>query len=154
MDSTTTFFFYLIRRLTAFLANLERVNEVTLQFQLDYRVMSPSLAALNAWDPTISGLLDVIMKKGCTALNVEGRDVCRAFIPVPAHPEPTACHSDETTCTVNDVYPPPPDCERVWAESSGGIFAFWKSAAGPQNIQYPLQHTSARSLLQVDNGDS
>ncbi|KAJ6519078.1 hypothetical protein C8R45DRAFT_1204331 [Mycena sanguinolenta] len=65
-------FFYLVRRLTAFLANLERVNEVTLEFQRAYPVFTSSLEALNAWDSTISALLDVIMKKGCTALNVQG----------------------------------------------------------------------------------
>ncbi|KAJ6519100.1 hypothetical protein C8R45DRAFT_950239 [Mycena sanguinolenta] len=71
--SYNNLFFYLVRRLTAFLGNLERVNEVTLEFQLEYSVMSRSMdSALNAWNTTISALLDVIMEKGCTALNVQG----------------------------------------------------------------------------------
>ncbi|KAF7370373.1 hypothetical protein MSAN_00668800 [Mycena sanguinolenta] len=69
-------FFHQVRRLTGFLANLERVDEVTLEFQVHYWFIamdrSVAFENLNAWDATISPLLDVVLEKGCTALNVYG----------------------------------------------------------------------------------
>ncbi|KAF8216815.1 hypothetical protein K438DRAFT_1747976 [Mycena galopus ATCC 62051] len=62
-----------IRAMAGFLSNLERVDEVTLDFTaLDFWVLSQDLGTLNAWEPTISALLDVILEKGCTTFKVYG----------------------------------------------------------------------------------
>ncbi|KAJ6497454.1 hypothetical protein C8R45DRAFT_127778 [Mycena sanguinolenta] len=65
-------FFHQIQTLTSFLEHLERVDEVTLHFQLDHWVLSQRRDALDVWDSTMSALLDVVVDKGCTAFHMEG----------------------------------------------------------------------------------
>ncbi|KAF8216794.1 hypothetical protein K438DRAFT_1953692 [Mycena galopus ATCC 62051] len=56
-----------IGAMAGFLSNLKRVDEVTLDFTaLNFWVLSQNLGALNAWESTISALLDVILEKRCT----------------------------------------------------------------------------------------
>ncbi|KAJ6570159.1 hypothetical protein DFH09DRAFT_423156 [Mycena vulgaris] len=62
-----------IRRLAAFLSILQGVDQVTLNFKdVNFWAMDESLSILEAWAPTASTLLDVVLEKGCTTLNVEG----------------------------------------------------------------------------------
>ncbi|KAJ7678487.1 hypothetical protein B0H17DRAFT_105286 [Mycena rosella] len=66
-------FFRHMSRLSAFLSNLQRVEEVTLNLKdVNFWTISENPEILETWSPIVSTLLDCVLEKGCKALNVEG----------------------------------------------------------------------------------